>query len=310
MPESTSRRVLLIFIDGVGIGTKDPERNPFFNTPPPFLTELLGGSLPSLGHRRIESADAICLPADANLGTPGFPQSGTGQATLYTGVNGARHIGKHFGPYLYSTLKPVVAEHNLFSQLLAPGLDHFRVALANAFPQHFFDYLSSGNTRMIAGMYAAISAGVKFRNIDDLKDCNAVSTDLTASRWKDIGHPDAPVLTPFEAGEVLASISNNHHFTLFEYFLTDKAGHERSMKKAVSLLGGLDDFLRGVHGRIDRHTLVLLTSDHGNMEELSIKTHTRNPVPVLLFGNTDRFPADEIRSRSDITPAIRTFLQG
>ena len=311
-----SRRVLLVFLDGVGIGAKDPRRNPLFDLRPPFLTALLGGTLPSLRNRAIDSGEALCLPLDPNLDVAGLPQSGTGQATLYTGVNAARLIGQHFGPYLYSTLKPVVAEHSVFAQLASNGNARAStgrarsVALANAFPQRFFDYLAGPRRRMVAGMYAALTAEVRFRDISDLKDGNAVSTDITAERWAQIGHPDAPVLTPYEAGRQLARVADRNDFTLFEYFQTDKAGHERSRALARAVLTDVDELLRGVHDAVDReHTLVIVTSDHGNLEEIGIKTHTRHPVPAILFGNRKGFPVDGLRSLSHLVPAIRTFLE-
>lgn len=301
-------RVLLVFLDGVGIGTKDPRRNPLFDLRPPFLTGLLGGTLPSLRHRTIDSGDALCLPLDPNLGVAGLPQSGTGQATLYTGINAARLIGQHFGPYLYSTLKPVVAEHSVFAQLASNGSAR-AVALANAFPQRFFDYLAGPRRRIVAGMYAALTAEVRFRDISDLKAGNAVSTDITAERWAQIGHPDAPVLTAYEAGKQLARVADGHDFTLFEYFMTDKAGHDRSRERARSVLTEVDEMLRGVWDAVDRRrTLVIVTSDHGNIEEIGIKTHTRHPVPAILFGNREGFPVDGLRSLSHLVPAIRSFL--
>ena len=302
-------RVLLLFLDGVGIGTKDPRRNPLFDEPPPFLADLLDGALPSLGRRRIEAREAFCLPLDPNLGVPGLPQSGTGQATLYTGVNTARLIGQHFGPYLYSTLKPVVEAHSIFAQLTGNG-QSLDVALANAFPQRFFDYLAGPRRRMVAGMYAAMTAGVRFRDIDDLREGTAVSTDITAERWAEIGHPDAPVIPPYEAGLQLARVADAHDFTLFEYFLTDKAGHERSREMARRVLRDVDALLRGVYDGIDRgRTLVIVTSDHGNFEEIGIKTHTRHPVPAILFGRRRGFPTDGLRSLSHLVPAIRSFLR-
>jgi bisphosphoglycerate-independent phosphoglycerate mutase (AlkP superfamily) len=30
--------------------------------------------------------------------------------------------------------------------------------------------------------------------------------------------------------------------------------------------------------------MVIITSDHGNIEDLSVKTHTLNPVPLLWLG--------------------------
>lgn len=301
-----ARGVLLVFVDGVGIGTRDARRNPLFHSPPPFLRELLGGALPSLRQRWIETGDAVCLPLDARLGVAGLPQSGTGQSTLYSGVNTARLIGRHFGPYLYSTTKPVLVEHSIFARMNTLGL---RATLANAFPQRFFDYLDGPRKRMVAGMYAALTAGLRFRTINDLKRGEAVSTDITAERWPAIGHPDAPLSTAYEAGRTLARIASRYAFTMFEYFATDKAGHERSMELASRALLDVDALLRGVHDGV-RHdrTLVLLTSDHGNMEELSVKTHTRNPVPLILFGARDGFDAGSLHNLSHLVPAICKFL--
>ena len=302
------RRVLLILLDGVGIGTKDPRRNPLFAAQPPFLQSLLDGEFPSLRNRRISAAEAECLPLDANLGVAGLPQSGTGQSALYTGVNTARIIGQHFGPYLYSTLKPVVEEHNIFHRL-RNGADSGRATLANAFPQRFFDYLEGPRRRMVAGMYAAMAADLRFRDIDDLKRGEAVSTDITAERWARIGHPDAPVVTPRGAGHALARVAAAHDFSLFEYFMTDKAGHDMDADFAARTLQDVDELLRGLHeaAPLDE-LLVLVTSDHGNMEEIGIKTHTRNPVPLIIFGCRDGFDSRSLISISDIVPAVCSFL--
>ncbi len=303
-----SRRVLLIFVDGVGIGTKDPARNPLFAFPPSFLRELLDGRLPSLRERQHFGAEGLFLPLDARMGVKGLPQSGTGQSALYTGINTARMIRQHFGPYLYSTLKPVVEKHSIFARLRDSG-QQLPVAFANAFPQRFFDYLEGPRKRIVAGMYAALTADVPFRDIHSLKAGEAVSADITAERWPHIGHPDAPVVSSREAGAVLARIAERHAFTLFEYFQTDKAGHAQSMELARHCLGHLDDLLRGVHENVDlSRTLVLVTSDHGNMEDLRIKTHTRNPVPLFAFGNRDGFNFDALGALEHLIPEILRFV--
>lgn len=305
------RRVLLIFLDGVGIGRADAGVNPLFAARLPFLRDALGGALPSLSRRRIESGHAALIPANATMRVPGLPQSGTGQSALYTGINTARLIRQHFGPYLYSTLKPVVAERNLFAQALNTGIRRRDIALANAFPQRFFDYLQGPRVRMVAGMFAAMSSNIPFRDISHLKEGTAVSADITAARWPAIGHPDAPVLSAYNAGRVLAGVGRAHRLTLYEYFQTDKAGHERGMPGAVEVLEEVDAFLRGAVEHSDlASTLVIVTSDHGNLEDLSTKSHTRNPVPVLLFGAGRREAAVRIRSLPDITPAILAFLAG
>ncbi len=300
--------VLLVFLDGVGIGVRDARRNPFFAAPLPFLREALG-TLPSLRNREVDGPLALCIPADARLGVAGLPQSGTGQTSLYTGSNAARLIGRHFGPYVYSSLKPVIEEHSIFRQLKHAGVPDAKLALANAFPQRFFDYLEGPRRRMVAGMMMALHERVRFRTIEALHRGDAVSTDITAARWREIGHPDAPVVTPFEAGRNLARITMRNRFTLFEYFQTDLVGHERDHAAAAHVLWDVDALLRGAvtHVDLDR-TLIIVTSDHGNLEDLATKTHTRNPVPVLIFGTARHAAARSITSISHLTPAIRRFL--
>src|SRR5512134_3749832 len=138
-------RVLMFFLDGVGIGRKDPEENQLLVARLPVLTELLGGKLPTLRHRGWSEAPATLLPLDATLGVPGLPQSGTGQTALFTGVNAARLLGRHFGPYPHSALRKIIGEKNIFHQLKRRGK---RVCFANAYPEQFFQYIASGKTRL------------------------------------------------------------------------------------------------------------------------------------------------------------------
>ena len=190
--------ILLLFIDGVGIGEHDPDRNPFFAARYPTLEKLFEGKLPSLSNVHVETKHAICVPTNTTLRVYGFPQSGTGQATLYTGMNCAKKIGKHFGPYLYSTLKPIVARYNIFTRILEKDSQK-RVALANAFPQRFFDYLASGKQRMVAGVYAAMQSNITLRTHTHIHHEEAVSTDITGARWREFHKPLIPEITPYKA---------------------------------------------------------------------------------------------------------------
>ncbi len=301
-------RVILLFLDGVGIGAADQARNPFFAAPLPTLASLLGGRLPSLRNSHCAGRHALCIPANATLRVAGLPQSGTGQATLYTGINCARLIGKHFGPYLYSTLKPVVAQSNIFRAVgrVRPGPPP---ALANAFPDRFFEYIRSGRTRVVAGAWAAMHGGVRMRREEDLLAGRGISTDITGERWRELFNPAVSLITPHAAGRRLARIARDHPFTLFEYFLTDKAGHDRSMPEAAAALARIDEMLAGLLEGIDLHrTLVIVTSDHGNMEDLTTKSHTRNPVPVLLVGRGRESAARRIHTLAHIAPAVENIL--
>ncbi|RPI71390.1 MAG: metalloenzyme, partial [Ignavibacteriales bacterium] len=135
--------ILMIFIDGVGIGREDYEYNPFFRYGFKTFTELFGG-IPSLDNPVLKNKDKFLFPTDAKLGIKGLPQSGTGQTSIFCGINAARFVGKHFGPYPYSTLIPVIKEKNIFLHFLKRNQKTF---FANAYPKVFFDYINSGKQR-------------------------------------------------------------------------------------------------------------------------------------------------------------------
>ena len=292
----------MLFLDGVGIGKKDTASNPFFSARLPNLRSLLGGSLPSLRSSRCSGDHAILVPINATLGVPGLPQSGTGQTTLFTGINASRLLGRHFGPYPHSALRPVIQEKNIFHQLKKRGR---HVCFANAYPVQFFQYIASGKTRLTVTTVSCQMAGVPLRGADELVKNEGISSDITRERWNDLGYPDMPVITPEEAGGHLSKLSRSHDFTLFEYFLPDHAGHDQSMEQAVNTLERVDGFLGGILEAFDHDTMTLLiTSDHGNVESLDVRTHTRNPVPLIVAGEHRNFLAGRIKNLAHVAPAI------
>jgi 2,3-bisphosphoglycerate-independent phosphoglycerate mutase len=301
----------MLFVDGVGIGRRDASRNPFFRARLPALRSLCGGELPSARRGRFASKRASVLPLDACLGMPGLPQSGTGQTALFTGLNAARIVGRHFGPYPYSTLRPVIADENIFTRLIRSG---FHPAFANAFPDRFFRYMEKHETRLTVTTRSSLAAGLPLRTVADLKTGRGVSADITGEGWGVLGHPEIPVVTPAAAGERLVQMLQEYDFVLFEYWQTDRAGHAQAMEQAVAVMERFDQMLEGILGTVDfRNTLLVLTSDHGNMEDLSVKTHTRNPVPLFLAG---RHHAQLARTLAEhphpdlthITPALLGLL--
>jgi hypothetical protein len=240
------------------------------------------------------------LPLDANLGVEGLPQSGTGQTALFTGVNASKMIGKHFGPHPYSMLRPVIQEKNLFRQLVVAGR---RPYFANAFPQRFFDYMSQRRTRLTVTTLSCVVSGIPLLKANDLREGRAVSADITSAGWKDLGYPDMPTIDPAEAGRRLVDLSSEHDFVLFEYWKTDHAGHSRNFTVAVEALERLDRMLGGIIEAMDtRSTLLFITSDHGNVEDMSTKTHTRNPVPAMLYGCNHEDVATRLHTKgADLT---------
>jgi len=143
------------------------------------------------------------------------------------------------------------------------------------------------------------------RGYEELRSGNALAADITGKRWEEFGYDHLPVMTPSEAGERFVLISHHYDFTLFEYFLTDHAGHSRNMNTAVEALERLDGFIGGVLKNLD-HTdsMLLFTSDHGNIEDLSTRSHTRNPVPMILIGRHHNLLGERIKGLTQITPAL------
>jgi len=92
-----------------------------------------------------------------------------------------------------------------------------------------------------------------------------------------------PQRTPDEAAEIFWRAAEGMDFTLFEHFLADEAGHAKDMALAETALGTFDAFARAVLRRQPADARVLVCSDHGNVEDLRTRNHTRAPVALLSF---------------------------
>ncbi|MCI0706827.1 MAG: alkaline phosphatase family protein [Ignavibacteriae bacterium] len=299
-------KIILLFLDGVGIGKPDPAINPIFQAKLPELQSLLGVELFSLRRKRISTQLAELSPANATLGVEGLPQSGTGQTAIFTGVNAPKLIKKHFGPYPPTALRQTIYEKNIFRQLKAQEKS---VCFANAFPKKFFEYTESGTRRLTVTTLSCMMSNTPLLTADILKANKAVSADFVRERWAELGHPDIEPITSREAGKHLAEIASRHDFTLFEYWLTDHAGHSREMSKAVNVLERFDEFLGGLIETVDLDTtLIAMISDHGNIEDLSTKSHTRNPVPCIAIGKARKEFVKRVKNLTHVTPAILEIL--
>ncbi len=302
----TAPRVVLLFLDGVGIGKKDPDYNPFFRARLPVLSSLCGGELPHTPFKHISSDHAEVIGVNATLGIAGLPQSGTGQTAIFTGINGAKIFGRHFGPHPPSVLRPIIATKNIFQQLK----DIRKSAVfANAFPKLFFEYTQSGTRRLTVTTMSCQFAGIPLLTDRELRMEEGISADFVRTKWPELGHPDINPISSREAGRHLVQIAKRFDFTLFEYWLPDHAGHSQKMSFAIEVLERFDEFLSGFMELFDPvTTLLLLISDHGNIEDLSTKSHTRNRVPCILVGAQRQQLVRRIRSLTHITPAIMSLF--
>ena len=152
--------------------------------------------------------------------------------------------------------------------------------------------------------------GLSLRMLEDLQEGRAVSHDFTNRFLIERGF-DVDSCTPEAAGGRLARLGASHDFTLYEHFITDRIGHSQGRDLARDHMRELTRFLRATLEAADlsRQTVVV-TSDHGNIEDLSTRSHTLNPVATLAFGPGRHYVASRVRCLTDIAPAIVDTLSG
>jgi len=301
----TTDRILVLFLDGVGLGDDDPEANPFMQVKLPTLERLLNGRRLVRSSAGYSTPYATLLPLDAQMGVPGLPQSGTGQTTILTGINAPALLGHHYGPYPNQPLRELLNNGSLFRQLLSAGKP---AAFANAFPDRFLNRLGRGTERLSANTRAALMAGLKLRGPLDLKAGRAISSLLTNEYWSQWGY-DVPQLSPAEAGAQLARLTDDHALTYLEFWYTDVAGHRQDPELSAHVLHMLDEFIGGIVDTLDLgRSLLTVLSDHGNFEDLSTPKHTYNPALGLVVGAGHQSMAPHLRSLQDVTPALKTLL--
>lgn len=295
--------VLFMFLDGVGLGPDDPLTNPFACADLPNLQKLLAGEKLIAASAPFNGESASLLALDAALGVAGLPQSATGQAVLLTGRNIPAEIGYHYGPKPDKATAAYLLDGGIFGELTRAGK---QAALVNAYPPGYFHGIDSGRRNFSSIPLAVTSAGLSLFTSDDLLAGQAISADFTAQGWRErMNMPDIPVMTLLESGEHLASLARKFDFAFFEYWLTDYAGHGQDMPAALSLLEQFDVVLGSLLDGWRETDLLLITSDHGNLEDLSTRRHTPNPVPLLLVGNKKlRRHFDGVTDLSGVAPAI------
>ncbi|MBI9019932.1 MAG: alkaline phosphatase family protein [Verrucomicrobia bacterium] len=274
-------KILFVFVDGLGLGSNDPAVNPLADR----------DRFPNIG-KLLENS----VPLDAALGVPGLPQSATGQAALLTGLNAAKLMGRHIEGFPPPRLKALVQEHNIFSKLLATGKT---CTFANDY--WLDDVAHIPRRRESVTTVATLAAFGGVRGKAELAANRAVYHDLTREKLRDRGYT-GPLITPKEAAEHLIAIADDHDFTLFEFFETDHAGHSGDKEQVFQTLEKLDRFFATA---LLFNGLLIVTSDHGNIEDLSVRTHTMNPVP-LFASQPEKFqPLENI---SQLAPAIIQVL--
>jgi len=273
----------------------------------PHLTGLLAGRKLILNGGPLDTGQATLVPTDATLGVAGLPQSATGQTTIFTGVNAAQELGFHWGPHPNEPLRQIISRASIFRKLGEAGR---RGAFANAYPERYFAEVERGKRGLSVTGLAARAGGLRLRDHDDLRQGQALSAFFTNRGWRDVlGYRDLPDITLRQGGQILVALARQHDFTLFEHYYTDICGHHQDWTQAVQTLESLDEFLGGVLEGFGDDMLLIITSDHGNIEDLTVRGHTLSRVPTLLVGKRRREVAERVTSLADLTPAILHALK-
>ncbi|HML31731.1 alkaline phosphatase family protein [Sporomusa sphaeroides] len=297
-------RVLFIFIDGIGLGRHDPVINPLVRFGLPSIASGFGGALTEeLG--AVLVSDCAMVPIDTTLGVEGLPQSATGQAAILTGLNTAKIMGRHIQAFPGPELSKIITDNNFMKELVEDGLT---ATSANLYLPDYFELVARRKRRHSAITLAALSTGMSLRSLPEIDRGQAVYQDITNEMLGSFG-VDIPPVTPRQAARNLIAISQSNAFTIFEYFQTDRAGHKQDWHYAQRILQILDEFIGAVRELLPADTLLLITSDHGNFEDMGVKTHTVNKVPFIAIGAGAQKMAEGINNLSDIAPAILAVLR-
>ncbi len=297
--------LIFVFIDGIGLGNNSAD-NPFYKADryPAFL-ELTGGTAMTRDGKPYYHRRELFLHIDACLGVEGLPQSGTGQATLLSGINASRILGRHFGPYPHSRIRYLLEKHSLFRQVSDSGRSFY---FMNAFPEIFFERAKARN-RWSCCTLMTRSAGQQLNSVAEIRQGRAITAGLRQDYWRANLNLDVPEISEEEAAERTLRIAGEKDLVFAEYYLTDKAGHNQDPEYAREMLSRIDRFLKTILKHKTDSMTLLVTSDHGNLEDLSTKTHTLNDVPLFVNGPMASF-FTKAKSIIDITPAIVKAFSG
>jgi len=280
----TRLKVLFLFIDGVGLRSPAAD-NPLNMEVCPTLCRLV---------------EKHAKPVDACLGVAGLPQSATGQATMFTGVNCAAALGRHCEGFPGAELRKIVEEGNLFLELRRRGK---RVRFADAYLVDDVAEIAGRRFKSVTTVMA-LTVPESISVAADLMADRALMQDLTRETIQD-RYPDIPVVAPQRAAEHLFQVARDNDFTLYEFFQTDVSGHSMDYARACAVLRVYDQFLSALVRCTEASGITLvMTADHGNIESIDERGHTCNPVPFIALGPGEAWLRDRVETLQDVTPAI------
>ena len=295
-----SPRTFLVFIDGLGWGPPDPATNPQYT----YGGELFRLPVSASGEAVSVAGGGWARPIDAVLDVPGVPQSATGQTTLLSGISGQGALGKHLTGFPNEKLREILLEHSVLKSMTERG---HRAAFLNAFRPRFWELSRERQLTLSATTVANLAADLPFFGLDDIRAGRSIYQEMSNTELNERGF-ELDLLTPAQAGWIAGRAARQYDFLLYEYFQTDKAGHSGEMARSEVELERVDQFLRAVLDELavelEQGALVVLTSDHGNLEDGTTRRHTTNPIPLMAWGKGAREFVSDVTRLDQVTPQI------
>ncbi|MBW0432905.1 metalloenzyme [Leptospira yasudae] len=305
--------IFYMFIDGIGFGPDDPATNPFSRYAKSFFLPLAGKPIPEDAPETLKKA--FFLKTDASLGIKGLPQSATGQTSLWTGINACKVLQRHLSGFPTFTLKKIISKYSIIRVLEEHG---FKADLLNCYTPAFTDYVKKNPRHVSASTLIQMASDKPLKNMDDLRQGKGLYMDITHEYLKEFsrGYLDDSddlfrVRDPYETGTSIIRNCKEEGYTLciYEFFLTDKVGHKMHWEAAEKYIGELESFFKGVLETLNpEEDQLIVTSDHGNLEDLSVDVHTLNQVPTVLYGKHTEVLKSKIKAIVDIPMAIYDIL--
>jgi len=293
--DSSDLHIILLFIDGVGIGENNKAFNPLTFSRTGIFSQNTHAALPFGGKR---------YGLDATLGINGLPQSASGQTTIYTGENASKILGHHLFGFPNRKLRDLLHHKSLFIRLKAAGKD---CRFLNGFRPVFFTTPELfSNIRMSATTEMNRAAGLPFTTLDDIRNKSGLYHEYSNQFLRTLGF-SMPIFSAEEAAEIILNESKKYHLLLYEYFMTDNAGHSCNMDFAIREVQKIEQLIYHIAAGIQAgDTILMVISDHGNLEDMRTKSHTLNRSFFGVWGK--RIENEQMRNLTDVTPLILKTL--
>jgi len=147
--------------------------------------------------------------------------------------------------------------------------DGKQAVFANSYSLKYFQLVEEGKRRHSVTTLCVLSAGIPFKGMDDLLAGQAVHWDITREFLNEQYKLSLPIITPKEAGRHLVSLLDENDLVVSESFILDYIGHKVNMQQSIYFLELIDRFLGSIWENRPDNTTLVVTSDHGNIENLA-----------------------------------------